>query len=79
MAIHVYDDVLDVIGDEADLGKPIGSDREEGKFTFVDLMGVDGALAYAARCTEEAKAALAGQGDASFLLELADRMLRRKN
>lgn len=79
LAFQVYDDVLDVIGDEADLGKPIGSDREEGKFTFVDLMGVDGALAYAARCTEEAKAALAGQGDASFLLELADRMLRRKN
>ena len=79
LAFQVYDDVLDVVGSEAELGKPIGSDREEGKFTFVDLLGVDGALDYAARCTAEAKDALAGQGDTAFLLELADQLLQRKN
>ena len=79
LAFQVRDDVLDVVGSEAELGKPIGSDREEGKFTFVDLLGVDGALDYAARCTAEAKDALADQGDTAFLLELADQLLQRKN
>ena len=77
LAFQVYDDVLDVTGTEAQLGKPIGSDREEGKFTFVDLLGVDGALSYAARCTEEACAALDGTQDFQFLRELAQRLLRR--
>lgn len=79
LAFQVYDDVLDVTGSEAELGKPIGSDRAEGKFTFVDLLGVDGALAYAHRCTEEAKAALYGTPDTCFLQELADRLIRRNN
>lgn len=79
LAFQVYDDVLDVVGNEADLGKPIGSDQEEGKFTFVDLLGVDQALSFAAQYTQEAKASLEGQGDTSFLLELADQMIQRKN
>ena len=54
---------------EEQLGKPIGSDQEEGKFTFVNLLGVDGALAYAKRCTEEAKSALRGLQDTQFLEE----------
>lgn len=79
LAFQVYDDVLDVIGSEEDLGKPIGSDQEEGKFTFVNLMGVDGALQYAQRCTEEAKAALDPALDTGFLKELADSLIHRKN
>ncbi len=79
IAFQVYDDVLDVIGCEKDLGKPIGSDQEEGKFTFVNLMGVDGALEYAKRCTEEAKAALDHALDTAFLEELADSLICRKN
>ncbi len=79
LAFQVYDDVLDVIGSEEDLGKPIGSDQEEGKFTFVNLMGVDQALQYAKRCTEEAKAALDHTLDTAFLEELADSLIQRKN
>ncbi len=79
LAFQVYDDVLDVTGSEAELGKSTGSDREEGKFTFVNLLGVDGALDYARRCTEEAKAALDGMADTQFLRELADRLIRRRN
>lgn len=79
LAFQVYDDVLDVTSTEEQLGKPIGSDQEEGKFTFVNLLGVDGALAYAKRCTEEAKSALSGLQDTQFLEELAEYLLRRKN
>ena len=42
LAFQIRDDLLDVVGDEATFGKPIGSDKEEGKVTFVDLLGVDG-------------------------------------
>ena len=41
-AFQIRDDMLDVIGDEKTFGKPIGSDREEGKTTFVDLIGLYG-------------------------------------
>ena len=34
-------DILDVIGDSAELGKPVGSDEEEGKTTYVTLYGLD--------------------------------------
>jgi geranylgeranyl diphosphate synthase type II len=43
LAFQIIDDVLDVTADLATLGKDPGSDREAGKTTFVDLLGVDGA------------------------------------
>lgn len=79
LAFQVYDDVLDVTGSEAELGKSIGSDQAEGKFTFVDLLGVDGALEYAKRCTEEAKEALGNTEETRFLRELADSLIQRRN
>ena len=39
LAFQIRDDMLDVVGDEAVFGKPIGSDREEGKVTFVTCWG----------------------------------------
>jgi len=77
-AFQVRDDALDVIGDEATFGKPIGSDRAEGKTTFVDLFGLDGCAREVARATEEAVAALDGVEDAAFLIELARRLAVRE-
>ena len=76
-AFQIRDDMLDVVGDAAVFGKPIGSDREEGKVTFVDVLGLDGCAREVARCTDEAKAAVENWSDHQFLWELADRMVGR--
>ena len=59
MAFQIRDDMLDVIGDEAAFGKPIGSDRADGKTTYVDVLGLEGCENAVAMCTAAAKAALA--------------------
>jgi geranylgeranyl diphosphate synthase type II len=79
LAFQIRDDMLDVVGDEQVLGKPIGSDREEGKLTFVDLKGLDGCAKLVDECTARAKAALGDWEDNQFLFELADRMVGRNN
>ena len=76
-AFQIRDDMLDVVGDAAVFGKPIGSDKEEGKVTFVDVLGLDGCAKEVERCTEQAKAAVENWSDHMFLWELADRMVGR--
>lgn len=41
LAFQIQDDVLDVIASEDELGKPIGSDKENAKYTFIDLFGLN--------------------------------------
>ena len=77
LAFQIRDDMLDVTGDETVFGKPIGSDREEGKITYVDLKGLEGCRQALEEHTAKAKAAVATWGDRSFLLELADHLLTR--
>ena len=74
---QIRDDMLDVEGDQAVFGKPIGSDREEGKVTFADVLGLEGCAQEVERCTDAAKAAVANWSDHQFLWELADRMAGR--
>lgn len=74
---QIRDDMLDVEGDQAVFGKPIGSDAEEGKVTFVNVIGLDGCRRAVSACTEQAKAAVADWPDHNFLWELADRMVGR--
>ena len=77
LAFQIRDDMLDVVGSEQEFGKPIGSDREEGKVTFVDLRGVDGCARLVEECTVRAKAAIADWPDHEFLWQLADQMVGR--
>ena len=74
---QIRDDMLDVEGDQAVFGKPIGSDAEEGKVTFVDVIGMDACRREVAACTEQAKSAVADWPEHDFLWELADRMVGR--
>lgn len=79
LVFQIVDDVLDVTSDAATLGKPIGSDAENGKTTFVSLYGPDGARRLAAQHNDAALAALAPLGEAAdFLRQLACGLLERR-
>ena len=78
LAFQIRDDLLDVVGDEATFGKPIGSDKEEGKVTFVDLLGVDGCDAAVRAATKRAEDAVAALDADGFLSALASSLAERK-
>ena len=72
LAFQIQDDILDVTGDEKTLGKPIGSDAEHGKRTYVSILGLSAAREKVQALTEEAVEALAPFGErADFLQTLA--------
>lgn len=77
LAFQVIDDRLDAIGTEEALGKPIGSDEESGKTTFLSFMNAEQALDYARDLTEQAKTALSLFPDRDTLCMLADYLLER--
>ena len=78
-AFQITDDILDVIGDESVLGKPIGSDEEQNKLTAVSLWGLDGAKRRASEYVEMAKSAIEGYEGAKELAALADSLLSRRS
>lgn len=59
LAFQVVDDVLDVTADSATLGKTVGKDQAADKPTYVALMGLDAAKAYADALAAQAVQALA--------------------
>lgn len=80
MAFQIVDDILDVTGDEASLGKPVGSDCANEKSTWVSLHGLEEAAREVVRRNERAKKALSGlPDDAGFLAGLADLLTKRQN
>lgn len=54
VAFQIQDDILDVIGDEQVLGKPIGSDEQNHKVTYVTMRGVEEAKEEVAKLSQEA-------------------------
>lgn len=76
-AFQIRDDMLDVVGDVNVFGKPIGSDKEVGKTTFVDVLGLEGCEKEAEHCTASAKQAVENWSEHAFLWELADRLAGR--
>lgn len=79
LAFQIKDDILDVTGDEALLGKPIGSDKENSKSTFLTYMSIEEAEEYAFSLTEEAKNSISEYDGAENLLALADYLLVRES
>ena len=80
MAFQIRDDMLDVLSTAEELGKPIGSDSQENKNTYMVLMGEEGCRQTVARLTEFAKNVL-GEAfeDTAFLRAMADSLADRKN
>ena len=79
LAFQVVDDVLDVTADSATLGKTAGKDAAADKPTFVALMGLEAAQAYADRVLDQAHEALrrSGLAHTDTLHALADWVGRR--
>lgn len=81
LAFQVVDDVLDATADSATLGKTAGKDAANDKPTFVSLMGVDAAQAYAEQLHSQAIEALksAGLPCTQVLEQLAAKLVQRQH
>ena len=79
LAFQIRDDMLDELSTAEELGKPIGSDHEQGKTTFMTLFGMGGCEEKITILTEKAKAAALQFEDSAFLIALADSMAVRRN
>jgi len=79
VAFQIADDILDVVSDTATLGKPAGSDAEQGKNTYPALVGLDESRRLAREQADAACAALAGFNgpEAEFLRALAEYTITR--
>lgn len=68
---QITDDILDVTGDFASLGKSLGKDKEENKLTCIRLYGLDGAKIHADMYAKRCYTALDGiDGNTAFLYDL---------
>ena len=77
LCFQIIDDILDVVGDEAKLGKKVGSDAEQGKVTYVTLYGLEEARALALKAMEEAREAVADFQGSEVLASLAMYIVQR--
>lgn len=78
IAFQIQDDILDILGDSATLGKPVGSDEKNQKSTYVSLLGLEKAKADVLKYTTAAKCALENfNGSSEPLFELADFLINR--
>ncbi len=78
VVFQIVDDILDVTGDEAELGKPQGSDQRHGKATYVSVYGLERARELACESHASAREALEqATGDSGRLGQIADYVLTR--
>lgn len=78
LAFQITDDILDVKGDAAVLGKRIGSDAINDKSTYVSLFGLEKSEEKVEKLVREAKDAVGDIEGSEFLCELADYLAKRE-
>ncbi|MBQ7357109.1 MAG: polyprenyl synthetase family protein [Clostridia bacterium] len=78
LAFQIIDDVLDVTSTAETLGKPIGSDKEQNKTTFLRFFTVEQALAYAKQCTDTAVSILEKYENSDRLIAIAQLLCSRE-
>ncbi len=80
LAFQIIDDILDVTSTAEQLGKPIGSDQENNKSTYVGLLGIDECKRLSRELTERAVSALEiFDNDTEILKNFAYYLLERQN
>lgn len=80
LAFQIRDDMLDVVGTDEKLGKPVGSDEREGKTTFMTVFGGEKCAAMIDKLTAAAKNAVSQAfEDSEFLCWLAQELSGRNN
>ncbi len=79
LAFQIADDLLDVEGDEAALGKRVGKDSDHGKLTFPALLGIEDSRHRALRLIDEACEALEPLGEKRAGLEALARYVVERN
>nr|MDK2851597.1 geranylgeranyl diphosphate synthase, type [Candidatus Cloacimonadota bacterium] len=80
MVFQIVDDLLDIEGSQAKMGKTLGKDEIQGKATFPSVFGIEKSRQMAQELTDQAKASISTLGDRSLkLCILADYLLNRKS
>ncbi len=77
LAFQIVDDILDIVNSTEELGKPVGSDKEEQKSTLVSLIGITEAKKTVCSLSEEAKQ-LAEKLNSNTLIALVDYLVTRR-
>ena len=79
LAFQIQDDILDLIGDEKEIGKPVASDEKNGKITYVTIKGLEQSQKDVQELTKNGICRMENMGiKQPFLMDLLNSLVDRK-